>query len=60
MSAGGFQIATTYVDDRNRVRGAVLATWLLALVTLFLRFSARRISSAGFWYDDGLLIPALV
>lgn len=60
MSAGQLPLPSTYVDERSRVRGVALATWILALVTLSLRFVARRMSSAGFWYDDGLLIPAVV
>ena len=45
---------------RDPIRGAILAVWIYALCTLCLRFLARRRSKAGFWYDDWLLIPAIV
>ena len=46
--------------ERGPIRGAILAIWVYALFTLCLRFLARRLSKAGFWYDDWLLIPAIV
>ena len=42
------------------IRGSVLALWIYALLGLCLRFLARRLSKAGFWYDEWLLIPAMV
>ena len=44
----------------NRVQGVTIPLWGLALLALFLRFGARRLSKSGFWYDDWLMIPALV
>ena len=41
-------------------RGPALATWALASIAVCLRFIARRMSKSGFWYDDWLLVPALV
>ena len=42
------------------IRGSVLALWFYALLGLCLRFYARRLTKADFWYDDWLLIPAMV
>ena len=42
------------------IRGPVIAMWTLALVTVFLRFASRKISKAGFWYDDWFVIPSIV
>jgi hypothetical protein len=36
----------------------VSATWALATIAVFLRFLCRRISNAGFWWDDYLMVPA--
>lgn len=49
-----------YVYKRGLIRGSILAVWFYALLGLCLRFLARRLSKAGFWYDDWLLIPAIV
>ena len=46
--------------ERGAIRGSVLALWFYAVLGLCLRFLARRLSKAGFWYDDWLLIPAIV
>ena len=45
---------------RGPISGSVLALWYYAVLGLCLRFLARRLSKAGFWYDDWLLIPAFV
>ena len=45
---------------RGTIRGSALALWSYALFGLCLRFLSRRLSKAGFWYDDWLLIPAMV
>ena len=37
-----------------------IVTWAVALSMVCLRFTARRIGKAGFWYDDWLMIPAAV
>lgn len=42
------------------IQGSIIATWALALVSVCLRFIARRLSKAGFWYDDWLIVPATV
>ena len=45
---------------RDAIRVSALALWFYALLGLCLRVLARRLSKAGFWYDDWLLIPAFV
>lgn len=40
--------------------GAVSATWALATIALFLRYFCRRISKAGLWWDDYLMIPGYI
>ena len=42
------------------IQGSTSATWALAFIAVMLRFTARRLSKAGFWYDDWTIIPALV
>ena len=42
------------------LQGSAVATWALALVIVCLRFIARRLSKAGSWYDDWLIVPATV
>lgn len=37
-----------------------IVMWVLALATFGLRMTSRKISKAGFWWDDWLMIPALV
>lgn len=41
-------------------RVGIIATWAIALITVCLRYLARRLSKAGLWYDDWLMIPATV
>lgn len=47
-------------NDQNAIIGSVSATWALAVITILLRFTCRRISRAGFWWDDWLMVPAFV
>ena len=47
-------------DERSHIKCSILATWILALIVLSLRFAARKISKAGFWWDDWLLVLAMV
>lgn len=63
-----FNANATSLDDwygvffykRNTIRGSIFALWFYAVLGVCLRFLARRLSKAGFWYDDWLLIPAIV
>ena len=49
-----------YSVENAQIKGSITATWALALIAVCLRFTARRLSKAGFWYDDWLMIPAQV
>ena len=49
-----------FFHEKDLIRGSALALWFYALLSLCLRFLARRLSKASFWYDDWLLIPAFV
>lgn len=44
----------------GNLRVGIIATWAIALITVCLRYLARRLSKAGLWYDDWLMIPATV
>ncbi|KAM0799244.1 hypothetical protein BDR22DRAFT_324926 [Usnea florida] len=41
-------------------QGFTVATCTLALTASCLRFTARRLSNAGLWYDDWLIVPAML
>ena len=50
-------------DSTNKntlIKGSIIATWALAVIAVSLRFIARRLSKARFWYDDWLVLPATV
>lgn len=47
-------------SQQTEIVGSIVATWVFAVICVALRFFARRISRAGFWWDDWLMIPALV
>ena len=42
------------------VQGITSVTWALALIAVVLRFTARRMSKSGLWYDDYMILIALV
>lgn len=48
------------MSELPRIQGSILATWALVVITVFIRFLARRISKAGLWYDDWLIVLAMV
>ena len=48
------------MSETTTVRASVIATWTLMLIVVCLRFFARRVSKAGLWYDDWLVLPATV
>ena len=55
------QVSTLFPPNENaRIEGGPLATWALAVIAVCLRFTARRLSKAGFWYDDWFMGPAMV
>ena len=49
-----------YLDKSAQIKGINITSFALAVIALCLRFTARRLSMAGFWYDDWLMIPAKV
>ena len=50
----------TPADELTSLRFTIIATWAMALLAVYLRFLARRLSKAGLWCDDWLMIPATV
>ncbi|KAL8627300.1 hypothetical protein Q9189_006992 [Teloschistes chrysophthalmus] len=42
-----------------RILGVNIATFCLAVIAIVLRFTARRLSRAAFWWDDWLMVPAI-
>ena len=61
-----FQMSSAYAEviyptnDNALIKGSIIATWALAVIAVCLRFVARRLSKARFWYDDWLVLPATV
>ena len=47
-------------NENALIKGSIIATWALAVIAVGLRFVARRLSKARFWYDDWLILPATV
>ena len=48
------------MSEAVNVQASVLALWALTVIIVCLRFIARRLSKAGLWYDDWLIVPATV
>ncbi len=53
----GVDLSETQVP---RILGVNIATFALAVTTIVLRFVSRRLSRAPLWWDDWLMIPAIV
>ncbi|KAL8821621.1 MAG: hypothetical protein Q9223_000364 [Gallowayella weberi] len=53
----GTDLSATQVP---RILGVNIATFCLAVIAIILRFTARRLTRAAFWWDDWLMIPAIV
>lgn len=49
-----------YEDRSGRVMASVLAPAILAIIAVFLRIWARYLSKAKFYWDDYLILVALV
>lgn len=47
-------------NENTRIRGTIIAIWALVIIIVCLRFLARRLSKAGLWYDDWLVVAATV
>ena len=62
LTAEQLTYARSMLDLRpnKSVIPVAIVTWVLALATFGLRMTSRKISKAGFWWDDWLMIPALV
>ena len=45
---------------RPSLYAAAIITWILALIAVALRFTARRLTHLHLWYDDWLVVVALV
>lgn len=43
-----------------RILGVNIATFTLAVAAISLRFTARRLTHLPFWWDDWLMLPAIV
>ena len=49
-----------FTNENALIKGSIIAAWALAVIAVGLRFIARRLSNARFWYDDWLILPATV
>ena len=47
-------------DELKSDQGTIILLWAIALIAVSSRFLARRLTKAGLWYDDWLMIPAMV
>ncbi|KAF4633301.1 hypothetical protein G7Y89_g4820 [Cudoniella acicularis] len=45
-------------NSQPRIIAAVTVSWALAISAVVLRFISRKISGAGFWWDDYFTLPA--
>ena len=44
----------------GRMLGVNIATFCLAVIAIVLRFIARRLTRTALWWDDWLMLPAIV
>lgn len=44
----------------SRILAVNIATFMLAVIAISLRFTARRLTSLPHWWDDWLMLPAIV
>ena len=51
---------TSLIDEQKTDQGIIILLWAIALIAVGFRFLARRLTKAGLWYDDWLMIPAIV
>lgn len=49
-----------YQSRTSDVYGGTISLILVAVIAVSLRLTARRLSAAGFWWDDWTLVIALV
>ena len=43
-----------------RILGVNISTYTLAVIAICLRLTARRLTRLPFWWDDWLMLPAIV
>ena len=43
-----------------RILAVNIATFTLAVMAIILRFTARRLTRQPYWWDDWLMLPAIV
>ena len=43
-----------------RILGVNIATFTLAVLAICLRFTARRLTRQVYWWDDWLILPAII
>ena len=53
----GIDLRATQVP---RILGVNIATFALAVMAICLRFIARRLTRLPYWWDDWLMLPAIV
>lgn len=53
-------LPSSQMSENTRTQGSIIGTCALAFISVCLRYYARKISKAGFWYDDWLIVPATV
>ena len=49
-----------YADKRPLLLGVLITLIALSIIIVALRFLTRRLSGAGYWWDDWLILAALV
>lgn len=49
-----------YEDRTATLYGGTIALQTLSTLFVILRFTSRRVSGKGFWWDDWMILPALV
>lgn len=49
-----------YADQKGRILGSMIALLVLSTTFVMLRLLSRKLSKAGFWLDDYLIVLALV
>lgn len=49
-----------YADQRSRIIGSSVAIIVITITSVGLRLLSRKLSRAGFWWDDYLTIVALI
>lgn len=47
-------------DQRPKIVGVLVSTWVLSALAVLLRFAARCLAGAGLWWDDWMVLLSLV